>query len=168
MVLGPEMRSTGEVMGIDDGYGLAFAKAQAATGDALPKTGTVLFSLRKKDYEGVLPAARALESMGYRLAGTSGTAAHLKEKGLSVVPVKKIAAGYPNVLDLIKEKRVAFVVNTPAGSRALSDGFRIRRAALFHNVPLITTLSAAKAAVEGLQRSRERPWKIRSLQMLHS
>ena len=167
VVLGPEMRSTGEVMGIDVGYGLAFAKSQAAAGGALPKKGGVLFSLRPQDRAQALPVARALQEMGFLLFGTEGTAEYLTENGLPVTPVKKIAEGRPNVVDLIKNKDVAMVINTPAGHRAHSDGFHIRRATLLAGMPILTTLSAAKAVVDGLRESREKPWKIRSLQELH-
>jgi carbamoyl-phosphate synthase large subunit len=167
MVLGPEMRSTGEVMGIDVGYGLAFAKSQAAAYSALPKSGTVLFSLRERDRMPALPVARAFLAMGYALLGTEGTAKFLTSHGLPVQEVKKLSEGRPNFLDVIKNRQVNLIVNTPHGSKARSDGFHIRRTALLHNVPLITTLAAARAAVEGLQESRQRPWQIRSLQELH-
>ncbi len=167
VVLGPEMRSTGEVMGIDAGYGLAFAKAQVASGTHLPKKGTVLFSLRERDRETVLPVAKAFLDMGFSLLGTEGTAKFLKSHGLEIQEVMKISEGRPNVVDVIKNREVDLVVNTPDGSRARSDGFHIRRTSLMYNVPIITTLSAARAAVEGMQESRRRPWQIRSLQELH-
>jgi carbamoyl-phosphate synthase large subunit len=168
VVLGPEMRSTGEVMGIDDGYGLAFAKSQAAAGAALPKKGTVLFSLSDRDrVPAAVAVAKALLDMGYGLMGTEGTARFLNEQGLRVEAVKKIAEGRPNVLDVIKNKEVSLVINTPDGKRARSDGFHIRRTALLHNVPIVTTLSSARAVVEGLQESKAHPWQIHSLQELH-
>jgi carbamoyl-phosphate synthase large subunit len=167
VVLGPEMRSTGEVMGIDSGYGLAFAKSQAAAGAALPKKGTILFSLRDKDRPTALPVAKALLEMGYSLMGTEGTSRFMKENGLEIQAVKKIAEGRPNVLDVIKNKEVALVINTPDGRRARSDGYHIRRTSLQFNVPIVTTLSSARAVVEGLQESRRSPWQIHSLQELH-
>jgi carbamoyl-phosphate synthase large subunit len=167
VVLGPEMRSTGEVMGIDVGYGLAFAKSQAAAGAALPKKGTILLSLRDKDRAPAVPIAKAFIEGGYSLMGTEGTARYLSEHGLSIQAVKKIAEGRPNVLDVIKNKEVALVINTPDGKKALSDGFHIRRTSLLHNVPMVTTLSSARAVVEGLQESSKRPWQIHSLQELH-
>ncbi len=166
-VLGPEMRSTGEVMGIDADYGLAFAKAQVAAGSILPKKGTVLFSLREKDLIPALPVARSLQSLGYTLLGTEGTARFLVSHGLPVEAVKKLSEGRPNLLDQIKNKQIHLVINTPHGSRALTDGFHIRRTALLFSVPIITTLAAARAAVQGLQESRRTPWQIRSLQELH-
>ncbi|MBI4396285.1 MAG: carbamoyl-phosphate synthase large subunit, partial [Elusimicrobia bacterium] len=166
-VLGPEMRSTGEVMGIDAGYGLAFAKSQAAVGSALPKKGTILFSLRERDRPQALSVARAFLDMGYSLMGTEGTSRYLSSEGLAIEAVRKIAEGRPNVLDVIKNKQVALVVNTPDGRRARSDGFHIRRASLLYNVPIVTTLSAARAVIEGLHESRQRPWQIHSLQELH-
>jgi carbamoyl-phosphate synthase large subunit len=167
VVLGPEMRSTGEVMGIDMGYGLAFAKSQAAAGGPLPKKGGVLFSLRSRDRAQALPVAKALQDMGYTLFGTEGTALYLNTHGLAVTSVKKIEEGRPNVVDLIKNKEVSMVVNTPAGRKARSDGFHIRRAALLQGMPILTTLAAAKAVVDGLKESRNTPWKIHSLQELH-
>jgi carbamoyl-phosphate synthase large subunit len=168
VVLGPEMRSTGEVMGIDAGYGLAFAKAQAAVGSALPrKGGAVLFSLRNKDRVPALPVAKAFAKMGFKLYGTSGTAAFMKEHGVEVEAVQKISEGRPNVVDFIKNKQVSVVINTPDGSRARTDGYHIRRTALANGIPLITTLSSAVATVEGLQQSRAKPWQVRSLQEMH-
>jgi carbamoyl-phosphate synthase large subunit len=168
VVLGPEMRSTGEVMGIDMGYGVAFAKSQAAAGSALPKKGTVLFSLRPRDRAQALPVARAFQAMGYALMGTEGTSRYLAANGLPIEAVKKISEGRPNVLDVIKNKQVALVINTPHGLRGHSDGFHIRRTALLQNVPIYTTLAAARAVVDGLQSSRQLPWKIHSLQELHA
>lgn len=167
VVLGPEMRSTGEVMGVDVDYGTAFGKSQAAAGGALPKKGTILFSLRIRDRAQALPIARAFEKMGYGLMGTEGTAAYLRENGLNIQSVKKIAEGRPNVLDVIKNREVVLVLNTPEGHRSRSDGFHIRRTALLSNVPIITTHAAARAVVEGLQQSRERRWEARSLQDLY-
>jgi carbamoyl-phosphate synthase large subunit len=167
VVLGPEMRSTGEVMGVDSGYGIAFAKSQAAAGNALPKKGTVLFSLRERDRDQALPVAKALLEMGYALMGTEGTYQYLRDNQLPVEPVKKIAEGRPNVLDVIKNKQVNLIINVPHGSRARTDGFHIRRTALLSNVPIVTTYSAARAVVDGLQQSRMQPWRIRSLQELY-
>lgn len=164
VVLGPEMRSTGEVMGIDVDYGTAFGKSQAAAGGALPKKGTILFSLRERDRAQALPIARAFQKMGYGLMGTQGTSDYLRRHGLEIQSVKKIAEGRPNVLDVIKNREVALVLNTPHGHRSRSDGFPIRRTALLSNVPIITTFAAARAVVEGLQQSRERRWEARSLQ----
>ena len=167
VVLGPEMRSTGEVMGIDVDYGTAFGKSQAAAGGALPKKGTILFSLRERDRAQALPIARAFEKMGYSLMGTQGTSDYLRGNGLTIQSVKKIAEGRPNVLDVIKNREVVLVLNTPHGHRSRSDGFHIRRTALLSNVPIITTHAAARAVVEGLQQSRERRWEARSLQDLY-
>jgi carbamoyl-phosphate synthase large subunit len=168
VVLGPEMRSTGEVMGVDENYGLAFAKSQAAAGGALPKSGTILFSLRTRDRVQSLPIAKAFQAMGYGLMATEGTYEFLKDKGLNILPVKKIAEGRPNVLDVIKNREVVLVVNTPQGHRARSDGFNIRRTSLLSNVPIVTTYAAARAVVEGLQKSREKQWQARSLQELYT
>ncbi|MBL0059422.1 MAG: carbamoyl-phosphate synthase large subunit [Elusimicrobia bacterium] len=167
VVLGPEMRSTGEVMGIDVDFGTAFGKSQAAAGGALPKKGTILFSLRERDRAQALPIVSAFQKMGYGLMGTQGTYEYLKENGLEMESVKKIAEGRPNVLDVIKNREVVLVVNTPEGHRSRSDGFHIRRTALLSNVPIVTTYASARAVVEGLQESRERRWEVRSLQELY-
>jgi carbamoyl-phosphate synthase large subunit len=168
VVLGPEMRSTGEVMGIDENYGLAFAKSQAAAGSALPKTGKILFSLRERDRKQAVPIAKAFLDMGYGLMATEGTYLYLKEKGLAIEPVKKIAEGRPNVLDVIKNREVVMVINTPHGSRARSDGFNIRRTALVSGVPIFTTYAAARAVADGLRMSRSTRWQARSLQSLYA
>ncbi|MBK6879803.1 MAG: carbamoyl-phosphate synthase large subunit [Elusimicrobia bacterium] len=168
VVLGPEMRSTGEVMGIDENYGLAFAKAQAAAGSALPKAGKILFSLRERDRKQAVPIAQAFLEMGYGLMATEGTYLYLKEKGLAIEPVKKIAEGRPNVLDVIKNREVVMVINTPHGRRARSDGFHIRRTALVSGVPIFTTYAAARAVADGLKMSRSTRWQARPLQSLYA
>jgi carbamoyl-phosphate synthase large subunit len=167
VVLGPEMRSTGEVMGIDEGYGLAFVKAQVAAGTHLPKQGTIFLSVRDKDKPDLLPLAREFRSLGYRLIATAGTARYLAGHGLDVETVKKVAEGRPHVVDAMRNGQIQLVINTPDGPRARSDGFHIRRTALFHNIPMLTTLSAARASVDGLRESSRHPWRIRSLQELH-
>jgi carbamoyl-phosphate synthase large subunit len=163
-LLGPEMRSTGEVMGHASRFGHAFAKAEMAAGSALPDEGAVLFSVNDYDKGAALKVARDLQRMGFRLVATPGTAAFFKHAGLEVEPAFKVGQGSPNVVDLIRGGQVHMVLNTPLGPNAHTDGNLIRAAATVMNVPLLTTLSAAAAAVMGIRAMREKALKYRSLQ----
>jgi carbamoyl-phosphate synthase large subunit len=173
-VLGPEMRSTGEVMGIDRSFGLAFAKSQMAAGDRLPESGTVFMSLADRDKVGGLEAARGFVELGYLIAATSGTAAHLQQNGVPVATVvAKISAdgGVSEGADavaLIAAGEVQLVVNTPRGRGPRADGQRIRLAATTHKVPCITTAAAAKATALGLAEWLNNPLEVRSLQDFHA
>jgi carbamoyl-phosphate synthase large subunit len=158
------MLSTGEVMGHASRFGHAFAKAEMAAGDPLPLTGTALISVNDFDKGTVLKIARDLHRLGFRLLATRGTAAALVRVGLPVEPVNKVSEGSPHVADLIRQGRVQLVINTPLGPRAHSDGVEIRQAAVQHRVPLLTTMSAAAAAVNGIHALRERELRVRSLQ----
>ena len=166
-VLGPEMRSTGEVMGHAAHFGHAFAKAQIAAGMPLPTEGAVLISVNDFDKGAAAKIARDLARLGFRLYATPGTAAYLRRVGLEVTPVNKVSQGSPHVVDAIREGRVQLVINTPLGPQAHSDGARIRAAAWEHQVPLITTLSAAAAAVAAIRALREKRLRYRSLQAHH-
>ncbi|MGY9074913.1 MAG: carbamoyl-phosphate synthase large subunit [Acidimicrobiales bacterium] len=173
-VLGPEMRSTGEVMGIDRSFGLAFAKSQMAAGDRLPESGTVFMSLADRDKVGGLEAARGFVELGYLIAATSGTASHLQQNGVPVATVvAKISAdgGVSEGADavaLIAAGEVQLVVNTPRGRGPRADGQRIRLAATTHKVPCITTAAAAKATALGLAEWLNNPLEVRSLQDFHA
>jgi len=170
-LLGPEMRSTGEVMGIGESFGIAFAKAQLAAGTRLPDAGQVFFSLADRDKEAGLDVARQLRDLGFTLAATAGTAAYLQEQGLEVTTlVGKIADGQDHVTaaDLIASGQVQLVINTPSGRSARADGVAIRTAATVHKVSCLTTMSAAYAAVKGIADSRAHGWSVRSLQELHA
>ena len=155
-VLGPEMRSTGEVMASAADFPTAFAKAERAAGRRLPDHGTVFLSVRDDEKDAVVPVARALAGLGFDLVATSGTAAALKAAGLTARPVRKVteAGEGPTVVDLIRRRRCDLVVNTPQGSGARSDGYRIREAALVARVPCITTLAGAAAAAEAISGAR--------------
>jgi carbamoyl-phosphate synthase large subunit len=153
-VLGPEMRSTGEVMGIDRDFAGAFAKSQLGAGSRLPTEGTVFFSVAPRDRRAAVPVARGLAALGFRLMCTGGTAAALGEHGIAVEVVRKIHEGRPNVLDHLANGRIALIVNTPSGKGARTDEGRIRAGAVAHGVPCITTLSGARAAVAALERHR--------------
>ncbi len=166
-LLGPEMRSTGEVMGHASRFGHAFAKAQLAAGDRLPLEGTVLLSVNDYDKSAALKLARDLQRMGFRLLATRGTAAFCVQAGLNVVPVNKVSEGSPHVVDLIREGAIDLIITTPLGPRAHDDGMRIRTAAVRYGVPLLTTLSAAQAAINGIQALKARELRVRSLQNHH-
>jgi len=163
-LLGPEMRSTGEVMGHASHFGHAFAKAEMAAGSALPEQGAALFSVNDFDKGAALKVARDLHRMGFHLFATPGTAAFFMHAGLPVEPAFKVGHGSPNVVDLVRGGRVQLVLNTPLGPNAHTDGNLIRAAATVMNVPLLTTLSAAAAAVMGIRAMREKALKYRSLQ----
>jgi carbamoyl-phosphate synthase large subunit len=166
IVLGPEMRSTGEVMGIDTTFAAAFAKSQMAASCKLPESGTVFVSVAARDRHAIVPVAARLSAMGYDLMGTSGTVAALASHGIEVAPVRKIAEGRPNLLDHLANGRIALVVNTPSGKGARTDEGRIRAAAVSHGVPCITTIAGAKAAVAALERLRQGPLSVYALQDL--
>jgi len=151
IVLGPEMKSTGEVMGIDRDYGMAFAKSQFAAGLNLPTSGTAFLSIRPGDKAAVLPVARRLEDAGFRIIATEGTAQFLQENGVKCERVYKISEGRPNVVDLMKSREVHLVINTPSGKkRTRSDSYFIRRTALEYDIPHFTTIAGARAAVEAI------------------
>ncbi len=170
-LLGPEMRSTGEVMGIGESFGIAFAKSQLAAGSRLPDTGQVFFSLADRDKVVGLTLARQLAKLGFRLAATVGTAGYLRAHGVEVhTLVAKVGVGGlgPDAVSLIASGEVHLVVNTPSGSSARSDGAAIRRACVEHHVACLTTLSAGFAAAKGIADTRERGWRVHSLQELHA
>ncbi|MHB1425507.1 MAG: carbamoyl-phosphate synthase large subunit [Gemmataceae bacterium] len=166
IILGPEMRSTGEVMGIDDSFPLAFAKSQMAANSALPQPGDgqVFISVAERDKSEVVPIARALAEMGYKLLATRGTAKVLRAAGIAVEEVSKLQQGRPNLIDYMKNKQVALILNTPSGKGARTDEGKIRSSAVANGVTCITTLSAAHAAVEACRASRQRPWTVCALQ----
>jgi len=162
--LGPEMRSTGEVMGHASNFGHAFAKSQLAAGAGLPLDGSALISVNDFDKGAVLKIARDLHRMGFLLYATSGTAQYLERVGLPAQAVAKVSQGAPNVVTLIREGKVQLIINTPRGRGSHSDGMQIRQAAIGMDVPLLTTLSAAAAAVAGIRALRAKELRYRSLQ----
>jgi carbamoyl-phosphate synthase large subunit len=168
-LLGPEMRSTGEVMGSGESFGIAFAKAQLAAGTRLPDQGTVFFSLADSDKAAGVVIAEELRTLGFAIAATAGTAAYLATNGVSVDHVvDKIADGTgTTATDLIAEGHVQMIINTPSGNSARRDGQAIRTAATVHKVPCITTLRAATAAVTGIAETRAHGWRVQSLQEMH-
>jgi len=166
-VLGPEMKSTGEVMGIDGSFGAAFAKAQVAAGTVLPTEGRAFISVPESDSQAVIPIARRLARQGFLLVATRGTAAQLREAGLSSEVVNKVQEGEPHIVEAIQRGDVALVINTPSGAESVRDSFPIRRAALEYRVPYFTTIAAATAAAEGIELMRRGPFKVLPLQEHH-
>jgi carbamoyl-phosphate synthase large subunit len=150
-ILGPEMRSTGEVMGIDRDYALAFAKSQIGAGNTLPRSGTVLVSVRDADKPGVVDAMRELAAAGFRIVATRGTKRALDAHGIPCEQVNKVLEGRPNLVDLMKNGEVSLVINTTEGAKALADSKDIRRTALLHHIPYYTTLAGAQAATHAIK-----------------
>lgn len=164
IILGPEMRSTGEVMGIDDTFALAFAKSQIAASGPLPMNGTIFLSVADRDKEEIVSIARQLVQLGYKLVSTRGTARTLRDVDIEVEEIPKIQEGRPNLLDLMKNDQVDLVINTPSGKGYHTDEGQIRAAAVALGVTCITTISAAHAAVEACQALRRQPMGVRALQ----
>jgi carbamoyl-phosphate synthase large subunit len=164
IILGPEMKSTGEVMGIDDGMPMAFAKSQIAASSQLPTAGTVFVSIASRDKEAAVPIARGFADLGFRLIATRGTAKVLEKHGVKVDTVPKIAEGRPNLLDKMKNGEVQLIVNTPSGRGSSPDEGKIRAAAVANRVTCITTLSAAQAAVEACRALRDNELTVVALQ----
>jgi carbamoyl-phosphate synthase large subunit len=167
-VLGPEMKSTGEVMGVADTFGEAFAKAQTAAGQKLPTQGTVFISVTDHDKAQVAEVARRFVDMGFKLVATAGTGDVLEAAGMSVERVYKVKEGRPNVVDLIKGERIQLIINTPTGLEPWFDEKAIRRAAVMARIPTITTLSAARAAAEGIAALQRGEVRVQALQQLHA
>ncbi len=167
-VLGPEMKSTGEVMGVAGTFGEAFAKAQLSAGQLLPTKGTVFFSVNDHDKPAAVKLARRYVHLGFHLVATEGTANVLEEAGLAVERVFKVKEGRPNVVDLIKGERIQLIINTPRGQDTFFDEKAIRRAAVLARVPTITTIAAAEAAAEGIAAMQGNQTTVYALQALHA
>jgi carbamoyl-phosphate synthase large subunit len=167
-ILGPEMRSTGEVMGIARDFPTAFAKAQAAAGQSLPTEGTVFITVTDSDKSGVHGIAGPLYDAGFRIVATAGTAQAIRAMGVPCTTINKIGEGSPHVVDLIESGDVSLVVNTPTGSGARTDGYEIRRAAIARGIACLTTLSGGTAAARAIGAARSRGQaEVLSLQELH-
>ncbi len=166
--LGPEMKSTGEVMGIDPDLGLAYAKSQLASSWPLPRAGNVFISVKDADKPSVVAVAREYVELGFGIVATSGTAAHLSAAGVPVTKVFKIAEGRPNVRDFIKNGMIQFIINTPSGKVPREDEVRIRSAALGEKIPIITTIRAAWASARGIRSLQKGPMRVKSLQEYHT
>ena len=163
-LLGPEMRSTGEVMGIDRTFAAAFGKSQLGAGTRLPTSGRVFLSLQDSDKAGAVAVAKTLCDMGFEILATTGTHAHLARAGVSVTRVNKVREGRPHCVDRMLDGDVHLVMNTTAGAQAIKDSFELRRTALVRGIPYYTTLSAAKAAVGAITELRSGRLEVRSLQ----
>jgi carbamoyl-phosphate synthase large subunit len=163
-LLGPEMRSTGEAMGIDDSFGMAFAKAQTSAGMDLPLEGTVIITVNDRDKPTVTPIARRLHDMGFRLMATEGTSRYLRTRGIPCERIFKVNEGRPNMVDRIISGEAALLINTPLGKQSQYDDYSTRRAAISYKVPYITTMSAASAVADAISALRSRRREVRSLQ----
>jgi carbamoyl-phosphate synthase large subunit len=164
VILGPEMRSTGEVMGIDMDFGKAFAKAELGANQRLPLSGTVFVSMSDRDKPSVVPVVRDFMELGFHVVATEGTRKVLKEHGLDVELVLKLHEGRPHVLDTIKNQKIQLIINTPSGEEARVDGRLIRRTALAYKIPIITTISGAKATAAAIRSLQSQPMDVKALQ----
>jgi carbamoyl-phosphate synthase large subunit len=164
VLLGPEMRSTGEVIGLDRSFGVAFAKSQLGSSTQVPKTGTVFVSVRDSDKTRILPTMKMLAELGFQIVATAGTQRYLAENGVKAARINKVLEGRPHVVDAIKNGDIQLVFNTTEGASALSDSRSLRRAALLHKVPYYTTLAGAIAAAEGIQAYLGGDLEVRALQ----
>ncbi|GEO83878.1 MULTISPECIES: carbamoyl-phosphate synthase large subunit [Alphaproteobacteria] len=163
-LLGPEMRSTGEVIGLDTDFALAFAKSQLGAGVELPREGTVFVSVRDEDKERVMPAVRLLAEIGFKVMATGGTQRFLAEKGIEAIKINKVLEGRPHVEDAIRNRQVQLVINTTDGNKAISDSKSLRRAALMQKVPYYTTMAGALAAAEAIRALKKGQLEVRPLQ----
>jgi carbamoyl-phosphate synthase large subunit len=167
VILGPEMKSTGEVMGVDADFGRAYIKSQLAAGQNLPRKGNVFISVRDKDKRAVVFIAKKLQDLGFRIYSTSGTAQALEKNGIEVKVLPKIAEGRPNVLDLMKDGKIQLVINTPSGRIPRQDEIKIRSQVVLYNIPYTTTISGAQATVNGIEALLKKELGVRSLQEYH-
>ncbi len=167
-VLGPEMKSTGEVMGIDYDFGRAFFKAEWAADNTLPLSGTVFMSVRDEDKKHIIGVARKMQDAGLQILGTRGTVRFLEKNGIKTEVINKVSEGTPNIVDLIHKKKVDLIINTPTSKQTVKDGFQIRRAAVDFSVPYITTIQAALAAADAIQAMNNGEITIKSLGEYHS
>jgi len=166
-LLGPEMKSTGEVMGIDHAFGIAFAKAELAAGQILPLRGRVFISVKNRDKRAIIFIAKKLSDFGFQIVATRGTAKALSQNGIPVEVVNKVHEGRPNIVDLIKNRQIDLIINTSTGRRPKRDQVSIRAVAVDHSVPLITTISGAAASVHGIEALRQEEIQVKTLQEYH-
>ncbi|MDD5080002.1 MAG: carbamoyl-phosphate synthase large subunit [Candidatus Omnitrophica bacterium] len=167
VILGPEMKSTGEVMGIDKDFGRAYIKSQIAAGQNLPKKGNVFISVRDRDKRAVVFIAKKLVDLGFQVYSTSGTAAALEKNGIDVKILPKLSEGRPNILDLMKDGKIQMVINTPSGRIPRQDELKIRSYVVLYNIPYTTTISGAQATVNGIETLIKKELEVRSIQDYH-
>ncbi len=168
VLLGPEMKSTGEVMGIDATFGRAFAKSQLATGISLPLEGTVFISVKDEDKPEAVEVARGFAEMAYPILATRGTAEYLKRHGITATPINKVKEGSPHIVEAIESGRVQFLINTVFGEQSTRDSFSLRRASLNQNLPYCTTMAGAFALLDAIRAIKEKDLGITSLQEYRS
>ena len=166
-VLGPEMKSTGEVMGIAADFPTAFGKAQAAAGVRLPEEGSVFITVTDTDKPAATQLAARFHDLGFEVIATGGTAQAIERMGVPVTRINKLGEGSPHVVDLIRERRCDLVINTPTGSGARADGYEIRTAAVRHGIPCVTTMTGATAAARAIAAGRQGDAEVRSIQEIH-
>jgi carbamoyl-phosphate synthase large subunit len=168
-LLGPEMKSTGEVMGIDRDFGAAFAKAQLGAGQHLPTRGTVFISVEKKDKAAALPVAAQFRDLGFVIMATPGTSLFLDRNGIENTKINKVSVGRPHVVDAIKNQEIQLIINTGSGrgDDTRQDGYLIRRAALKFSIPYTTTLAGARGICEGITALKKNDLKVKTIQGYH-
>jgi carbamoyl-phosphate synthase large subunit len=167
IILGPEMKSTGEVMGLDKDFGRAYIKSQIAAGQKLPKQGNVFISVCDRDKPLVVPIARKLKELKFHIYSTAGTAASLEKGNIPVKVLPRIAEGRPNILDLMKDGKIQLVINTPSGRIPRQDEIKIRSQVILYNIPYTTTISGAQATVHGIEALVNKDLEVRPLQDYH-
>ncbi|MEW6068948.1 MAG: carbamoyl-phosphate synthase large subunit [Nitrospirota bacterium] len=167
-ILGPEMKSTGEVMGIDSNFGIAFGKSQIACGNRIPLSGKIFISLKDKDKPASVDVVKKLLNIGFSVIATRGTAKYLKDRNINVEVINKVIEGRPHIVDLIKNKEINFIINTVSGTQAQKDSFSIRQSAIQYRVPFTTTMSGAIAVVNAIEMLKSKKINIQSLQEYHS
>ena len=167
-VLGPEMRSTGEVLGLASHFGESYFKAQEATKTELPLEGTVLLSVSDLDKVDLIDVAKAFSDLGFKILATGGTYDMITEAGIAAEKVKKLYEGRPNIADMILNRDIDLIINTPAGKTSSHDDSYIRKDAIRQHIPYITTMAAAKASAEGIKAARERSFEVKALQDFHA
>ena len=163
-LLGPEMKSTGEVMGIDEDFGMAYAKAQMGAGLKLPTSGTVFISVQERDKAGIIPLAAQFNKINFTIVATRGTSVFLKNHGIENKMINKVSAGRPHVVDAIKNGEIQLVINTGMGKYPKRDGYTIRHAAIKYNIPYATTAAGAMAMCRGITALKEKKLSVKALQ----
>jgi carbamoyl-phosphate synthase large subunit len=167
ILLSPEMRSTGEVMGLDADLGIAYAKSQMAAGESLPLGGNIFISVSDADKPRVAEVAKKFVALGFELISTGGTAAVLEKAGLQVRRIFKLSEGRPNSIDLLKNKEIQLVINTPSGATPRADEIKIRTTAVYTDTPIMTTLSSARAAAHGIAAIKKSGYDVKTVQEYH-
>lgn len=167
VILGPEMKSTGEVMGLDQDFGRAYVKSQLAAGQNLPVKGNVFISVRDRDKRGIIFIAKKLADLGFKIFATQGTGSALQRNGIATKVLFKVAEGSPNVIDLMKEGKIQLVINTPSGRAPREDETKIRSYVITYNIPYTTTISGAQATINGIESLAKEGIKVKSLQEYH-